>query len=62
MVSITDRYFMRRSAATLNNWIESLIIIIIPGSHKKNPLIKLIISGFNCLLLLIIQIINQMIY
>ena len=41
MVSITDRYFMRRSAATLNNWIASLIIIIIPGiipgSHKKKP-------------------------
>ena len=42
---------MGRSAAALNNWIASLTTIIFTGSHKKNPPIKLITDGFNCLLL-----------
>ena len=41
-------------AAAIYNRIAPLINYIpgIPGSHKKNPPIKLIISGFNCLLLI----------
>ena len=44
-------------AAAIYNRIASLTTIIIPGplfqDRKKNPPIKLITDGFNCLLLLI---------
>ena len=53
-ILLTDYITLTPGVAACKRIVRFIIIIlliIIPGSHKKNPPIKLIISGFDCLLL-----------